>query len=306
MRDRSYSTGGASTCHLGLEFDPGFAGPGLKVSHVTYRGPADQPGVEIAAGDVVLEIAGTPVSADMRWLGVLDDMSGKPVPLTVADGGETREEVIKATSYGGYQSLLYREWELANEQKVDELSAGRIGYIHIAGMNRREWSKFEREFYSELFDKDAIVIDVRFNGGGWLHEDLFEALDRNVFGMAGPRGAERVVQPAGAFKKPKALLINARSYSDAEIFPAGWRALGLGPIVGIDTGGAVIGTTGFTLIDGSWVRLPVEGWWELDGRNLETSGTPPDYYLDVHPDELKDAYDAQLVKAVELLLAELE
>ncbi|HES57797.1 MAG TPA: hypothetical protein ENO21_00020 [Firmicutes bacterium] len=306
MRDSSYSTGGASTGHLGLEFDQDFPGPGLKVSHVTYLGPADQPGVEIGEGDIVLEIAGTPVSADMRWLDLLDDMGGKPVPLTVADGGGARQEVIKATSYGGYQGLLYREWEIANEQKVGELSGGRIGYIHIAGMNRREWSKFEREFYSELFDKDAIVIDVRFNGGGWLHEDLFEALDRNVFGMAGPRGAERVVQPPGAYKKPKALLINARSYSDAEIFPAGWRALGLGPIVGIDTGGAVIGTTGFTLIDGSWVRLPVEGWWELDGRNLETSGTAPDYYVDVHPDELKAGFDAQLAKAVELLLAELQ
>jgi tricorn protease len=101
-------------------------------------------------------------------------------------------------------------------------------------------------------------------------------------------------------------LINARSYSDAEIFPAGWRALALGPIVGIDTGGAVIGTSGFSLIDGSYVRLPVEGWWELDQRNLEQSGTPPDYYVDVDPDELKAGYDAQLAKAVELLLAELK
>jgi tricorn protease len=100
-------------------------------------------------------------------------------------------------------------------------------------------------------------------------------------------------------------LINASSGSDAEIFPAGWRKLGLGPVIGIDTAGAVIGTNGFTLVDGTSVRLPLVGWYELDERNLELSGTKPDIWQDVNPDELAAGRDAQLELAVETLLGKL-
>jgi len=308
MSESSFTGEGKVTAHLGLEFDPEFAGPGLQVSHVTYRGPADQPGIDIATGDVVLAIDGQPVDKSMRWLELLDGKAGRPVVLQVqgAQGQDSRDVALKPIAYGAYQNLLYREWEIANEQRVAELSGGRIGYIHIRGMSRRELRKFEREFFSEFFDKDALIVDVRFNPGGWIHEDLFSLLDRNPFAFASHRDSPRTMQPARAFNKPKALLINARSGSDAEIFPSGWRTLGLGPIIGIDTAGAVIGTGGFTLVDGTWVRLPLEGWWDLNGRNLEQSGTPPDIYIDVDPAELRAGRDAQLDKAVEVLLAELD
>ncbi|MBN2082784.1 PD40 domain-containing protein [bacterium] len=307
MNEHSYGTTGVTTGHPGLEFDPAFAGPGLRVAHVVYQGPADQPGVDIAEGDIVLEVAGQPVDFGLRWLDLFDDQAGRPLTLTVVTGdGAPRDVTIKPITYGAYTGLLYREWELQNEATVDELSRGRIGYIHIRSMSRGELAKFEREFFSEFFDKDALIVDVRFNPGGWIHEPLFELLDRNPFGFANQRDEPWTMQPPGAFLKPKALLINACSGSDAEIFPAGWRRLGLGPIVGIDTAGAVIGTSGFTLIDGSWVRLPLQGWFELDGRNLEQSGTPPDIYIDVDPAELRDGFDAQLARAVEVLLEELE
>ena len=309
MHDRSYSGDGPRTGHLGVEFDPDYAGPGLLVSHITYQGPADQPGIELGPGNIVTEIEGTAVDTGMRWLDLLNDRSGDPVILTVldsADAAEPREVVIKATSFDSYLRLLYREWEIANEELVDELSGGRIGYIHISGMNRGELYKFEQEFFSEVMDKDALIVDVRFNPGGFIHEQLFDLLDRNVFGWVHDQRGEMVQQPGRVFDKPKALLINARSGSDAEIFPAGWRTLGLGPVIGIETAGAVIGTTGFSLIDGTYVRLPVNGWYELDGRNLELTGTPPDIEVDVHPDELKAGKDAQLERAVEVLLLQLE
>lgn len=308
MHDSSFEGEGAVTAHLGLEFDQQFGGPGLKVSHVTYQGPADQPGIELAEGDVVLAIEGQAVDNSVRWQELLDDKAGRPVVLQVQgeEGQDAREVVLKPITYGAYQRLLYREWELANEKRVDDLSDGRIGYIHIRGMNQRELRKFEREFFSKFFDKDALIVDVRFNPGGWLHEDLYNLLDRNPFAFASHRDSPRTMQPPRAFNKPKALLINARSGSDAEIFPAGWRTLDLGPIVGIDTAGAVIGTGGFRLVDGTWVRLPMEGWWELTGRKLENSGTPPDVYVDVDPAELRAGRDAQLDKAVEVLMAELD
>jgi tricorn protease len=311
INEHSYSTTGKTTCSLGLEFDPAFPGPGLRVSHITYRGPADQPGVDIKEGDVLLSAAGQAVGRDALWQAALDDQQGQPVKLAFAprEGAAAdapqREVVIKPIPYSEYQDLLYREWERANEARVKELSNGRIGYIHIRGMSHGELDKFQRELFSELLDKDALLIDVRFNPGGFIHEELFDALDRNPFGYAAERDAPQVLQPARAFLKPKALLINARSGSDAEIFPAGWRALGLGRIVGIDTAGAVIGTSGFDLLDGTSVRLPEEGWWSLDKKNLEQGGTPPDVYVDVTPDELAAGKDAQLDKAVAVLLKEL-
>lgn len=311
MAEHSFSTASKTTCSLGLEFDPGFAGPGLKISHITYRGPGDQPGVDIKEGDVLLSVEGQSVGRDILWQTALDDQQGQPVKLGMAQregATETapREVVVKPIPYSAYQDLLYREWELANEKTVSDLSGGRIGYIHIRGMNGGELSKFERELYSDLLDKDALIVDVRFNPGGFIHEELFSDLDRRFYGFSNQRDAPQTEQPARAFRKPKALLINGRSGSDAEIFPAGWKTLGLGPVIGVDTSGQVIGTTGFGLVDGTSVRLPIEGWWSLDQRNLELSGTPPDIYVDVSPDELAAGKDAQLAKAVQVLLEELQ
>jgi tricorn protease len=173
-------------------------------------------------------------------------------------------------------------------------------------MSGGELRKFEREFIAEHIDKDALIVDVRFNGGGLIHEQLFDLLDRHHFGYSAKRDQPLTVQPSQAFDKPAALLINQRSASDAEIFPSGWRILGLGPVVGVDTYGAVIGTGGYRLIDGSSIRMPHYGWYDINMRNLELAGTPPDYYVEVHPDDLRNGVDAQLDKALELMLAELD
>jgi tricorn protease len=310
MADHSYSTARKITCHLGLEFDAAYTGQGLKVSHITYRGPADQPGVDIQEGDILLSAAGQAVGREITWQAALDDKQGQPVKLefTQREGSplsSMREVVLKPTTYDEYQVLLYREWELNNERTVSKLSGGRIGYIHINSMSGGELAKFERELFSELLDKEALIVDVRFNPGGYIHDQLFSALDGKSYGYCVPRDAPPSLQPSRVFLKPRAVLINARSASDAEIFPTGWREMGFGPVIGVDTAGAVIGTTGFSLIDGTAVRLPINGWWGLDRHNLENAGTPPDMYVDVTPDELQQGKDAQLETAVQVLLDEL-
>jgi C-terminal processing protease CtpA/Prc len=172
-------------------------------------------------------------------------------------------------------------------------------------MSQSELAKFKREFFSETWDKEALIVDVRFNPGGNIHEELFDLLDRQPFGWNVPRDSNWTMQPAQAWLKPKALLINGRCGSDAEIFPSGWRTQQFGPIIGIPTAGAVIGTSGFSLVDGTYVRLPLEGWYDLNGRNLETEPTPPDITVDVDPNALHSGDDAQLARAVGELLDEL-
>jgi tricorn protease len=335
MASSSSDGAGPATGHLGLEFFDGTmalpwervssdapaasgrstteaaslksrapGGP-LVVSHITYRGPADQQGVDIQPGDTVLSIDGAPVNTGMRWYDLLQDKAGQPVRLRVSRGGQEHDALLKATSWSDYQGLLYQEWQNANKATVKRLSHDRIGYIHINSMSQEELTKFKREFFSEVWDKDALIVDVRFNPGGNIHEDLFDLLDRQPFGWNVPRDSQWTEQPSHAWLKPKALLINARCGSDAEIFPSGWRTQKFGPIIGTPTAGMVIGTSGFSLVDGTFVRLPLEGWYELNGRNLETQPTPPDIAVDVDPNALHSGDDAQLARAVDVLLNQL-
>src|SRR5205814_8522333 len=134
-------------------------------------------------------------------------------------------------------------WEKMNEDSVKRLSGGRIGYVHIAQMSHGELEKFKREFFSENWDKEALIVDVRFNPGGFIHEDLFDLLDRQPFGWNVPRDSPWTMQPSRAWLRPKALVINARCGSDSEIFSSGWRQQKFGPVIGIPTAGAVIGTS---------------------------------------------------------------
>jgi tricorn protease len=168
-----------------------------------------------------------------------------------------------------------------------------------AGLDR-----FVRALYSDNFDKDGIVLDVRFNGGGFTHDQVLNYLGGKAHTFFAQRhGGQGTVLRSGDRKwtKPLVLLINNRSYSDAEIFPNAFRTLGLGKLVGQPTGGFVIGTGGVKLIDGSVFRVPRVGVTTAKGVNMEKEGVAPDFVVDVHPDQLVRGVDAQLEKAVEVL-----
>ena len=129
-------------------------------------------------------------------------------------------------------------------------------YLHIRNMDQPSLARFERELYSDVLGTEGLVLDMRGNGGGNTHDKILNVLSRRVYGFTQPRDGQRMSQPEKAFTKPVVLLINQNSYSDAEIFPAGFRALGIGKIVGVPTPGYVIGTYGGQLVDGTSFRLP--------------------------------------------------
>jgi tricorn protease len=190
---------------------------------------------------------------------------------------------------------------------VDEWSNGRIGYIHIQAMSQSELRKFEREFYAEVVGKkEALIIDVRFNGGGRIHDELLSILKRRLYALEQYRGTPLFTQPFQVWQKPTVVLINEFSASDAEIFPKAFRDLGLGKLVGVPTYGGVIGTYNVTLIDGTtFFRVPVTGWRTLDGVNLENYGVKPDILVEHSPEDNANENDLQLKAAVDLLLKEL-
>jgi tricorn protease len=198
--------------------------------------------------------------------------------------------------------LRYEQWVDDNRAKVYAASDGHVGYQHIQSMNDPSLDKFRRELFTESRGKQALIIDVRFNGGGNIHEQLVDILDRRPFGFAQYRDADKFQQPALRWEGPIVVLINPASFSDAEIFPHIMKELGLATIMGEPTGGNVIGTYDFQLLDGSTFRMPNNGWWLLSGVNMEGNGAQPDVYVQFDPVSGAKGDDNQLDAAVKYLL----
>jgi tricorn protease len=297
------------TADLGLVFDHKFTGPGLKITEIVKGGPADQRGLNIRPGDVILRIDGTDITDKVELAKVLNDKIGDMVVLHVAsnpaDPKTKRRVEIRGQSRTKISELMYERWITKNAAHVSALSKNRLGYIHIPNMSEPGLERFVRTLYSDNFDKDGIVLDVRFNGGGYTHDQVLAYLTGKEHTIFSHRTGETGLVLRSydrKWTKPLTLLINNRSFSDAEIFPHAFRTWGLGKLVGQPTGGFVIGTREITLIDGSKFRTPRIGVHTIKGINMEKEGVMPDVYIEPHPDQWARGMDVQLEKAVEVLM----
>ena len=299
------------TADLGLLFDPTFPGPGVKVAEVVKRGPADRRSLTIKAGDVIVAVDRVELSATTNLSRLLNNKAGESVRLDVTDGPggrPTRRKVeVTAVNRSKASRLMYDRWVRTNADEVTRLSGGTLAYIHIPSMDTDGLETFVRALYSDAFDKDGVVVDVRYNGGGFTHDQVLAYLGGREHTRFRQRdGGEGLVLRSYDRKwtKPVTVLINNRSYSDAEIFPHAFRALGLGKVVGQATGGHVIGTTSTKLIDGSEFRVPRTGVWTAGGTNMEREGVSPDVAVDVAVGDWAKGVDTQVAKAVDVLSAD--
>jgi len=201
-----------------------------------------------------------------------------------------------------FSQLRYERWVKDRRATVDKLSSGKIGYLHIQAMNPVSLRKFEKEL-REFRDKQAMIIDQRWNGGGNIEQQLLAILVQRQYQVWQPRGTEATTRPFDGYFGPKVVLQNWRSASNAEMFPAGFRALGLGKTIGTPTMGAVIGTGSYSLIDGSTVRTPGVGVFLADTKrtNMENYGVQPDILVENAPEDNLAGRDRQLERAVEEL-----
>jgi tricorn protease len=301
--------GGISTGNLGLELEPDKAAGRYRVAYIYEDGPADKDWVHVKVGDYLLAIDGKQVKAGDEYWELLNNRLNRKVSVTFnskpSDDGawSTRIETINT---GAYSQLRYERWVKERRKKVDELSNGRIGYLHIQAMNPPSLRKFEKEI-REFRNKEALIIDQRWNGGGNIEQELLAILVQRQYQVWQPRGTEATGRPFAGFFGPKVVLQNWRSASNAEMFPAGFRALGLGKVIGTPTMGAVIGTGSYSLIDGSTVRTPGVGVFLADPKrtNMENYGVQPDILVENKPEDTLAGRDRQLEAAVEELLKEL-
>jgi tricorn protease len=302
--------GAAQTGHLGLELEPDTAAGRYRVTHIYEDGPSDKDWVKVAVGDYLIAIDGKPVRVGDEYWQHLNYRLNRKIAVTfnnkASEEGAWRTR-IEPTSMGNYGQLRYDRWVKERRDMVTKLSNGRVGYLHIQAMNQPSLRKFEKEL-REYRDKEAMVIDQRWNGGGNIEQELLGILVQRQYQVWQPRGTEATTRPLAGFFGPKVVLQNWRSASNAEMFPAGFRALGLGKVIGTPTMGAVIGTGSYSLIDGSTVRTPGVGVYLSDRQqtNMENYGVRPDILVDNTPEETLAGRDRQLEVAVEELLKQLK
>jgi tricorn protease len=276
---------------------------------VYEEGPADHDWVKVAVGNYLLAINGKPIKSGDNYWEILDHQLNRKVTLTLNTSAEEKDSWttrLEPASAGAYRGLRYERWVKERRALVDSLSGGRVGYLHIQAMNPASLRKFEKEL-REYRHKEALVIDERWNGGGNIEQELLAILVQRQYQVWQPRGTDPTQRPFAGYFGPKVVLQNWRSASNAEMFPAGFRALGLGKVIGTPTMGAVIGTGSYSLIDGSTVRTPSVGVYLADqGRtNMENYGVQPDIKVENTPEDNLAGRDRQIEVAVKELLKDL-
>ncbi|MCH8991897.1 MAG: PDZ domain-containing protein [Acidobacteria bacterium] len=268
------------------------------------RSPLTEPGIRAEEDDYVLAINGQPLRADDNPYRLLVNTAGDVVSLTLSetpDGKNSRTVEVKTLSSEG--GLRYYDWVVRKERYTDSVSEGRIGYVHIPNMGGAGLKQFTSTYYAQL-RKPGMIIDVRWNGGGFVSQLIIERLRRVLGGMGMSRNFEPYTYPAAVYHGHLACLLNEHSASDGDIFPYHFRKYGLGPLIGKRTWGGVVGIRGHRpLLDGGYVFTPEFAKYDLDRHwVMENYGVAPDIEVEYPPEIVQQGGDPQIDRAVEELL----
>ena len=300
---------------LGLEVEN--VSNGVKIKYVLDNTVASKSNSKLKVGNVITAVNGHKIGKNTNFYSLLKNTRSNEVLLSLKNG---KEVVIRPQS--SIRGQQYEAWVSSRKKLVDEYSNGKLGYIHIQGMNMPSFERFERELKASGYGKDGIVIDVRYNGGGWTTDRLMAVLNVDQHAYTVPRGAAKSLKNNKKFTKnypfnerailsvntkPVVALCNENSYSNAEIFSHAFKNLGLGKLVGQPTFGAVVSTGSARLQNGS-IRMPFRAWFvKKSGKNMENEAPAvPDYLVKNAPGWKDRGEDAQLKKAVEVLLNDLK
>ena len=299
---------GDETAALGFYPDPKHAGDGVGIAEVLEGGPLQQSGTRIRAGVVIEAMDGVKVTAGMNWYRLLNHKADAPMRLALLDPKSSSrwEETVKPISWGSQSRLGYLRWIRARREQVERLSGGRLGYAHIRGMSDGPYREIFEEIFGRSVDKEAIVLDTRFNGGGNLVEALTEFLSGKVYAHQVPRGQQVGIEPSGRWSKPSIVVMSEGNYSDAHCFPMAYTQLGIGETVGMPVPGTCTSVWWERLQDKDLVfGIPEVGQVDMQGDMMENKHLAPTYMVEPDPVLLSTGRDEQVQKAVEVLLSKL-
>jgi tricorn protease len=296
---------------LGADLEP--SGEGWRIARVLppetsapdARSPLTEPGVDVRAGDVLVEVAGCPVDPELGPNPQLLGRAETLTELTVRRDGELRRVVVRPLR--GEQNLRYHDWVAGRRAFVADRSEGRLGYLHVPDMVASGWAQLHRDFAREA-RREGLVLDVRDNSGGHTSQLVIEKLARKVIGWDVVRHAAPATYPEGAPRGPIVLVADEHAGSDGDIVTAAFKRMKLGPVVGMRTWGGVIGIDSrYSLVDGTRVTQPRYSFWFDDLHwSVENHGVDPDVEVVTTPQDWVAGRDPQLETAVSLALAALE
>jgi tricorn protease len=276
---------------------------------VDARNPLREPGVDVKEGDYLLAVNGIPVDTGKDPWAPFVGLAGRTITITVSEkpqiGEDARDVVVKPLS--NEAGLRYREWIEKNRARVEANSGGRVGYVYVPDTSIGGQNDLVRQYFSQI-EKQALIIDERWNGGGQVPSRFIEMLNRPVTNYWARRDANDFKWPPDAHHGPKCMLINGLAGSGGDLFPWYFRDAGLGPLIGTRTWGGLVGISGNPqLIDGGVVTVPTFGFYERDGTwGVEGHGVDPDIEVIDDPALMCNGDDPQLDAAIGLMLEEIE
>jgi tricorn protease len=299
------------TAALGLLYDVHWTADGAKVVEVIADGPADHPDTKLGPGALLTHVDGVALTSANPLETLLNRKAGQRVRLRIVPpaGGEPVEEVLKAIPIPQERTLLYERWIRRCIARVDRLSQGRVGYVHVQDMDDESFRRVFRDALGRFGTREALVVDTRFNGGGWIHEDLVAFLSGRDWVWFVPRGKQKGdlgADPHARWSRPVAVVQNEANYSDAHMFPYAFKALGLGKLVGTPVAGTGTAVWWEEQIDPTLTfGIPQVGMLDATGTFLENQELQPDVRVANDPASIARGEDPQLEAAVKLLLDEL-
>lgn len=308
---RYYAPGASfQTACLGAFYDNEYTGDGLKIKEIIAKGPFAVKKTDVTEGCIIEKINGEKISAGADYYPLLEGKAGRKVLLSVYNPkkGKRFEVTVKAISEGEQSDLLYRRWVRRNEQLVEKLSGGRVAYVHVQGMNSPSFSTVYSELLSEKNrTKEAVIVDTRHNGGGWLHDDLVTLLNGKEYQRFVPRGQYIGSDPFNKWLKPSCVLVCEDNYSNAHGFPWVYKELGIGKLIGTPVPGTMTAVWWERQIDPSIVfGIPQVGCMDMRGEYLENKELQPDIEVYNSPEEMLRGEDKQLEAAVKEMLKTIE
>ncbi|MBA4196042.1 MAG: peptidase S41 [Chitinophaga sp.] len=295
---------GDITASLGLFYDETVGGNGLKVTEVITNGPVDNAKSKIKSGTIIEKIDGEEITDATDWNKFLNRKAGKNVLLSLSNGTDKWEEVIKPISPLEENALLYKRWTKTMADMVEKLSGGKVGYVHVQGMNDGAYRDVFEQVFGKNGDKEALIVDTRFNGGGWLHDDLVTFLKGKQYLTFAPYGFKSGGgEPVGKWTKPSTVLMSESNYSDAFIFPYAYRANGVGKLIGKPVPGTGTAVWWETQIDPTLVfGIPMIATIGAEKRPTENLQINPDIDVDNPYKNVLFGKDDQLEAAVKEML----
>ncbi len=302
-RYRANVPSSAQTAHIGLLFETEPSKNGLEVEEVLPFSPLLKHNNIVKAGSVLIAIDGKPVNAEHNVFSELNGKAGQRMRLTFKNGRKTSDVVVRPHSFRDDLSALYKRWVDSRRAYVDKISKGKLAYVHIPQMNDDAYRSVHKELFGRGFDKEGVVVDTRFNRGGWLTDDLVTLLSGNHYSWLSARGEKFKGNSSDRWTKPSVLVVNEGNYSDGYCFPNGYRANNIGKIVGMPVPGTCTAVWWELLQTGDLVfGIPQLGVLNIDGSYMENDQLEPDIKVDNTKEDIASGEDAQLKRAVELLL----